>query len=70
MTHEKRAGLGGEPPDGPEHDARLPDASEIPEYDDVDASMAPPLLDVTPLGLPPETEYVGADPGWWNQGSR
>lgn len=64
MTHEN---LGDpEHTHGPEHDYTLPAAIDIPEYEDVDQSFAPPLIDVTSLNQPPGTEYVGAAPGWWD----
>lgn len=48
MTHEDRTGIGGEPRGGPSIDQRLPDATSIPEYDDVEESMAPPMRDAVP----------------------
>lgn len=64
MTHEDR----GRPEHthGPEHDPTLPHAIDIPVYDNVADSCAPPLIDVTPHEQLPGTEYVGAAPGWWD----
>lgn len=39
MTHEQHTGIGGEPRGGPQIDRRLPDATEVPEYDDVEDSL-------------------------------
>lgn len=41
MTHEHRPSA--EHNHGPEHDDSLPDALDIPEYEDVEDSLAPPL---------------------------
>jgi len=43
MTHEHIPN--GEAHDGPEHDHRLPDAGDIPTYDDPADSDALPLLE-------------------------
>lgn len=65
MTHERHKGLGSEPPDGPQNDQRLPNAESVPEYSDVERSLAPPMIDVTGIGQLPGTEMLGAEPGWW-----
>jgi hypothetical protein len=41
MTHERIPN--GEPVYGPEHDHSLPDATDIPVYDDPAESDAPPM---------------------------
>jgi hypothetical protein len=41
MTHEHEPN--DEHPDGPEHDDKLPDAPSVPEFSDVNDSLAPPL---------------------------
>jgi hypothetical protein len=41
MTHEHNASA--EHDHGPEHDDSLPDARDIPEYENVEDSLAPPL---------------------------
>lgn len=41
MTHEHLPN--DEAQEGPEHDQRLPDATSLPEFSDVEESLAPPL---------------------------
>jgi hypothetical protein len=67
VTHENPQSSYTEHRDGPEHDHSLPDATSIPETTDVEASLAPTMYDVTGMGMPPETDYVGAQVGWWNE---
>lgn len=66
MTHEHTGRMHAEHR-GPEHDIELPDATSIPEYpaSAVARTLAPPLIDIAPLNRAPGTEYIGAEPGWW-----
>jgi hypothetical protein len=67
VTHEHVVGIGGEPPNGPQSDRRLPYATDIPIFEDVEDSLAPPIVDVSSIDQYPGTEYLGAEPGWWQR---
>lgn len=61
MTHEDRVGIGGEPRGGPQIDRRLPDATDIPEYSNVEQSLASPLTeDITEYGAV-QSFWLGED---------
>ncbi len=62
MTHEHKHDL--EPHGGPQNMTGLPDARDIPEYTDVEESMAPKLQGIGESGTQ-HVEYVNAGPGWW-----
>lgn len=68
MTHERQTGLNGEAPGGPEHDHRLPDARDVPEYSEVEQSMySVDAIDLTPAFGPP-MEYCELIDYWLSRG--